>query len=248
MKYVAEMRRKRLEVLWLLSLGLVIFAMLPPSVVQGQTIVVPNSLTVVEGNGNNLAPFTLPGRYQQVFLASEIAGGPVFITQITFRPDPAGGAFSTTIPNIQINLSTTTAAPDGLSATFASNVGGDDTVVIAGLLSLSSAFSGPAAGPKAFDIVINLPVPFLYDPAQGNLLFDVRNFDFTGVTAIDGHSALSDSISRVSSFFDVNAPTGNLDSFGLVALFTTVTAPACPCELFTTTTLPLRSRTGKLAV
>jgi hypothetical protein len=52
-------------------------------------------------------------------------------------------------------LSTTSANPNALSTTFANNIGADDTVVFgAGALALSSAFTGPAGGPKNFDIVI----------------------------------------------------------------------------------------------
>ena len=99
------------------------------------------------------------------------------ITQIAFRPDATfGQAFSLVIANIQIDLSTTLAAPDALSDTLDGNVGADDKVVYAGPLGISSSFTGPAGGPKAFDIIINLTTPFFYYPSSGNLLLDVRNF------------------------------------------------------------------------
>src|SRR5262249_21659069 len=154
-------------------------------------VIVPNNLAATEGDISNGLPFNIGAfslssqRYQQVFAASAFASvsGPHLITQIAFRPDAQiGGAFSSIIPNIQINLSTTSATPDGLSATFANNVGSDDTVVFSGSLSLSSAFTGPPGGPKAFDIIINLQTPFLYNPSAGNLLLDVRNFS-GGTTA-----------------------------------------------------------------
>src|SRR5205823_2210425 len=169
----------------LLLLGTILFPMGATSTQAATNIVVPNSNATVEGNIANSFPFNIADfslssqRYQQVYSAAQFAAvsGPQLVTQIAFRPDAsAGSAFTATLPNVQINLSSTSKAPDGLSTTFASNVGADDTIVHSGPLALSSAFSGPAGGPKAFDIVITLTTPFRYDPAAGNLLLDVRNF------------------------------------------------------------------------
>jgi hypothetical protein len=190
-------------------------------------IVVPNSLAAVEGNSNNGYPFNLDDfghssmRYQQAFAASEFAalGGPTLITGMAFRPDNDGNAFSTALPDIQINLSTTTTAPSALSTTFAANVGSNDTVVYArGPLTLSSANTG--AGPRDFDIVITFTTPFLYDPSQGNLLLEVRNFGGGLTTQFDAHNA-NDAIARVFAENDATAASGIADSVGLVAQFLT---------------------------
>ena len=196
---------------------------------RADVIVVPNGLAAVEGNSNNAFPFNIANpsqRYQQVFGASDFAvlSGPQLITQIAFRPDAVtGNAFSSTLPDVQINFSTTSRAPDALSSTFADNVGSDDSVVFSGPLSLSSSDTGPAAGPKNFDIVINLTTPFLYDPGTGNLLFDVRNFGGGRTTQFDAHEVFLDSVSRLWSVSSngVNDTTGSSDSSGLVARFTT---------------------------
>jgi hypothetical protein len=102
--------------------------------VQAAVIVVPNSLTTQEGNTNSGAPFALGVhdkiRYQQVYAASAFLSlpGPHLITQLAFRPDAdVGYAFTRTIPDIQINLSTTSTSPDELSVVFAENVGVDET-------------------------------------------------------------------------------------------------------------------------
>jgi hypothetical protein len=103
------------------------------------TVVVPNSAANTEGNNNNSFPFNLTDigfpnqRYQQLFDASQFATiGSGLITQIIFRPDAdTGAAFSSMLSDIQINLSTSTAADDALSLTFADNVGTDDTIVFA---------------------------------------------------------------------------------------------------------------------
>jgi hypothetical protein len=101
-----------------------------PTGSMAQAIVVPNSLANVEGNSNNSYPFNisnvgLPSQhYQQVFSASQFAaiGGPISITQILFRADSVfGAAFSSTLPSIRIDMSTTAQSPDGLLLSFAGN-------------------------------------------------------------------------------------------------------------------------------
>ncbi len=200
------------------------------------TIVAPNGNRNVEGNIDNGYPFNLDffsvpsQRYQQLFDASQFssigAGG--LITQLIFRPDAfTGSAFSSMLPDIQINLSTTSVSDDGLSSTFASNVGINDMVVFAGSLSLSSAFTGPSGGPKDFDIVINLTTPFFYDPSLGNLLMDVRNFGGGSTTIFDAAFVQGDGVSRVGAN-DVNATTADsdfIDTGGLITGFTIVPEP-----------------------
>jgi hypothetical protein len=194
-------------------------------------IVVPNNLAGTEGNSNNIFPFSIANfgltsqRYQQVYASSQFPTGIDEITQIAFRPDASvGSPFSSTLPNIEIDLSTTSAAPDGLSSTFANNVGPDNTVVHSGSLTLSSAFTGLAGGPKDFDIIINLSTPFSYNPALGNLLLDVRNFGGGATTFFDAQNTLGDSISRVNTVSpnNVNSPTANGagPTVGLVTRFT----------------------------
>ncbi|HEV3199216.1 MAG TPA: PEP-CTERM sorting domain-containing protein [Bryobacteraceae bacterium] len=193
------------------------------------SVIVPNALAGVEGAGANTFPFDsiTAQRYQQVYAASQFSAGGL-ITQVAFRPDgPLGHAFSVTIANVQIDLSTTLAAPDGLSSTFASNVGLDDRVVFSGPLSLSSSFAGPAGGPKAFDIIVNLTTPFVYNPGSGNLLLDVRSFsgEPSGMAGeFDSQFTLGDPISR--AYGDIASPTASvMDSEGLVTEFTIIPEP-----------------------
>jgi hypothetical protein len=199
-------------------------------------IVVPNSAALTEGNGTQDFPFSQATRYQQVFSAAEFAslGGPVLITGMTLRPDAAGSAFSKTIADLQINLSTTSQSPDGLSTTFASNVGADDTIVFDGSLTLATAFTGPVGGPKNFDIGIGF-TPFLYDPSAGNLLLDVRNASPTSITQqLDAVNVSGDGVSRTyTQGIAITSPTANFaDSSGLVVRFTTATVPEASSMLF----------------
>ena len=195
-----------------------------------QSVVVPGAQTAAEGNSNNGFPFNITPfghasmRYQQVYGAAEFAvGGPIVIHQIVFRPDGdpfVGGAFASVLPNVQIDLSTTGAAVDGLNPTFAVNVGANNQTVFSGALALSSSYTGPAGGPKDFDIVINLSNPFVYDPSQGNLLLDVRNFGAGTTTQFDSQQTLGDQTSRIYAF-NVGSLVGTDDgnSAGLVTKF-----------------------------
>ena len=195
-------------------------------------IVVPNSAASTEGDGANSFPFDISSagrptdtmRYQQLYDASQFSGlgSAGFITQIIFRPDISFGfAFSSTLSDMQINLSTTSVPDDGLSLLFANNIGTDETVVFNGPLSLSSTFTGGV--PKDFDIVITLTTPFFYDPSMGNLLLDARNFGAGFTTAFDAAMQKHDGVSRIStnSRNGVNQTQANFkDSLGLVTGFT----------------------------
>ncbi|HQR09545.1 MAG TPA: PEP-CTERM sorting domain-containing protein [Gemmatales bacterium] len=209
----------------------VLFAM--PGLALAQNIVVPNSLTNVGGGADNGFPFNIDAfgqvsmRYQQVYASDQFSliTSPTLITAISFRVGSNGSSFSSTLPSMQINLSTTGAAPDGLSTSFASNVGGDDTQVFSGSLTLSSTNTG--GPPPSFDIVISLQTPFLYDPAAGNLLMDVRNFGAGSTTQFDAVFVNGDSVSRVSTFnTSVNSSTADFsDTLGLVTQFSFAAVP-----------------------
>ena len=187
----------------------------------GNILVVPNTNLTVEGDSGNSYPFNIGAstmRYQQVYAAPQfgtVPAGGAFITAISFRVDAGWGAFSATLPAVQINLSTTPKAPDALDTTFANNVGLNDTVVFNGALGLSSAAIG---SPAAFDILIPLNTPFWYNPAAGNLLLDVRNTGGGTSSGFDATSIVGDSVSRV--YGAVGSATGGTDTLGLVTDFT----------------------------
>jgi hypothetical protein len=197
-------------------------------------IVVPNSLANVEGNSNNGFPFNLQlfglqaQHYQQVYSHTQFpSGGPFLITAMAFRPDSqTGNAFSSTLSNIRIALSTTSASPDGLSTTYANNIGANNTVVFNGALSLSSANTPGPGNTRNFDIIVTLQTPFLYDPNAGNLLMDVRNFGGGLTTQFDAENTAGDSISRVFNLDNnANGTVGIADTFGLVTQFTLAPVP-----------------------
>jgi hypothetical protein len=70
--------------------------------------------------------------------------------------------------------------------------------------------------------VIPLTTPFTYNPANGNLLLDVRNFSGGTTTVFDAQNTTADPVSRVYTFAGgVNSATADVVStIGLVAQFT----------------------------
>jgi len=204
----------------------------------GGPLVVPNEWSTAQGDAGNLFPLfsSKPMRYQQVFDApqfSRLNPGGGLINRIAFRGHGPGVPFTATVPQLQVNVSTTSKTPDGLSSTFAENVGSDDTQVFSGPFQTAVTFTGD---PTNFEVVINFTTSFYYDPAKGNLLLDVRNTQ--GGTEIppndqelDGTSASSDSVSRVYNYGDVTATatgqTGAVDekdSYGLITHFNAINA------------------------
>jgi len=202
---------------------------------QTQTAIVPDSLSDRWGNSVG-PPFHMgeesSARFQQVYDASEFSFAGVeaiTITSIRFRPnlqDPnlptSGVSFISTLPDIQFNLSTTLRGPDALSATFAENIGLDDTQVRQrGPLALRSVGGN---FPQTFDIVVPLDTPFIYRPGSGNLLLDIRNYGGGETTFFNGESAVGDVISSLwaASGDDtgtVESQSGFRSTFGHVTLF-----------------------------
>ncbi len=217
---------------WVLAVGLGIV-----SGAHAEEIVVPNANALVEGEVDNVIPFGAPdgnptfaeARYQQVYAASQFPPAPLLITEIRFRPDgPLGIAFSATLPSVVVMLSTTGRPLDNLSVLFASNLGLDATIVFQGNLSLSSNNTG---SPKAFDVVIPLSTPFLYDPCGGNLLLDILKPEASSgpVTRMDTVHVFGDPVSRVFRLIDATTPIGSLpDSAGLVTQFIVEPPPPDP--------------------
>jgi hypothetical protein len=215
------------KILPLVILNLALFGLQSAGAI---TIVAPNNLANAYGGAVNLAPFDIAGfyapsmRYQQMYDASQfgsIAAGGGYITQIAFRAASIDGAFSATLPNIQFDLSTT--ANTSLSSTFADNVGANDIEVFGGSWSFSSV--GGAAGPSVFDIVLNLTTPFFYNPADGNLVLDVRNIGGGASAYFDDSFQAGEGVSRVYAS-DVSASTGASDNEGLVTQFTVPDEPS----------------------
>jgi hypothetical protein len=173
-------------------------------------LVVPTNM-VTEDSAFGSGTLRRPHRIQLAYGSAQFPTGALAITELRFRPDYSyGEAFSTVLQNLEIRLSTTTRAPDGLHTAFTENVGEDETVGFSGPLQISSAFAGPPTGPKVFDIVIPLTTPFVYTPAVGNLLVDIFNFHDSAASRLSGQGRGDDLASRVVG--DVSAASGSTDS------------------------------------
>ena len=190
------------------------------------------SPNTVNPNGSDTGPFLLTQsdaastRYQQVYAASSflsVSSLPLSITELSFAQLPGGVPLDFNLPSIEIRLSTTQKAPDGLSSFFAQNVGADDSVVLSGSLHFYQSTV------ERYGVHVLLQQPFIYDPQTGNLLLDVRNFQtlpgppFT-VGGLIAHIMLGDPVSLVS-VFNVNAAHGSMGTAGLLTRFTVTPIP-----------------------
>jgi hypothetical protein len=201
-------------------------------------LVAPNDWANAFGDAGNLFPLfsSKPIRYQQVFDAgqfSRLNPGGGLINRIAFRGHGPGIPFTANVPQLQVNLSTTSKTPDGLSSTFAENVGPNDTQVFSGPFQAAVTFT---SDPTNFEVTLIFTTSFFYDPAKGNLLVDVRNLQ--GATEappndqeLDGTNATGDSTSRVYNFGDASAATAGQtgsvdekDSYGLITRFNAINA------------------------
>jgi hypothetical protein len=196
--------------------------------VHAATVLIAGGDASIDGNYNSGYPFNTSRfrggsmRYQQVYAAGEFAAldGPQYLTTIAFRADDAyGSAFTATTLDIRVDLSTTPHGADNLSPTFADNIGPDRRTVFDGLLTLSSSATRLTSGARLFDVLLTLTDPFLFDPARGNLLLDIRSYGTTSTTQMDSVLTRADGLSRVMSR-NAQATSGYADTSGLVTQFT----------------------------
>ena len=183
-----------------------------------------NQIHGADGSFNSIT------RQETVYAASEFPPYPIVISEIRLRPDiDAGGPLSITLPNAQFSFSTTQAKPDQLSSTFSQNIGTNYTVVFSGALSISTTFTTLSNGTKALDIRIPFQTPFLYNPSEGNLLLDFRNFN--GCTPPVGNfmniAGGTDGTSRLYTS-DPNGTSGFGDTGGYVLEIAYNPAPVPP--------------------
>jgi len=178
---------------------------------QTHAVVAPANLASEDatfGSGWLAAPAY---RVQEAYGAEHFPTQALIITELRFRPDRFyGQAFTTAVASIQFNLSTTTHDSEALSANFADNTGDDETIVFLGSLTISSQFGGPTNGPKDFDIVVPLRTPFLYNPAVGNLLLDVRNYSGSTASLLSGQVVNGDGGSRLGA--GLGGSSGEIDT------------------------------------
>ncbi|MBX6314953.1 MAG: hypothetical protein IRY99_18850 [Isosphaeraceae bacterium] len=184
---------------------------------EGTGAVVPRAYATQEAPGGNTLPFAYFGNrseflYQQVFAASEWAPGARTITGMALRADTTYGydpGFDYQATDLQFTLSTTSRGPDQLyggswPTGYAQNHGADAVVVYRGPVHLTHV-GGSSSIPQAFDLVIPFTRSFVFDPALGNLLIEVRGMPdnqstLQGLIFFDATNQLGDGTSR--AFYD----------------------------------------------
>jgi len=178
-------------------------------------LTVPNGFDTLEGNswtttnGEDAGP---PGHRLQELISHhqfQSAPGPIWITAARFRPDLlVTGPWEFTFLDFEMRLSTTHKTPATLSRTFAENVGSDETVVLSGDCTVSTAGRD---GPEDFDYVYQYERPFYYDPTKGDLLIDwVARGGFIGEDLLrDGQWFESDTHFAIVQAIDPSAATAD---------------------------------------
>lgn len=157
-------------------------------------------------------------RYQEVF-ANDAFGvapaGGILIRGLGFY---ASSPLTNARFTLTFNLSTTAKEPDGLSSTFADNIGADDTRVFDSLTTVFVSTVDDGQGRNIFEF--GLQQPFPYYPQSGNLLLDIRNND--SVTASGSYSSVLVAGDAVSALYqqDLNIPFGVAGTAGLQVRFT----------------------------
>lgn len=214
-------------------MALLTLAILPAAFASAVTIVAPNGYAAVEGNTDNSFPFNnFEGRYQQAYAADQFDSGLLSITEIAFRTDAFQPSWSSDL-TFTVNLSTSVNPVGSLSTTFADNVGADGAQVFSASSGIFSSTSSGGPGPSAFDVILALDTPFLYDPSAGDLLMEVLMETNVNFTPLGGFSYL-DAVESETGLFDVGlqrvwnsggdtgALSGNTDpeGRGLVTRFT----------------------------
>jgi hypothetical protein len=144
-------------------------------------------------------------RYQEVY-SSTLFSGPVQITSLAFSPQDSV-LYSA---NIDLRMTTTNVGVGNLTSNLDSNF----------IVPLTDVFSDPnfsqnvTGGSETFSLVFNLTNPFIYDPAQGNLLLDLVISDQNDVLAF----SRSGSGSILSRAYNSAGFGDNADGVGLRTL------------------------------
>jgi hypothetical protein len=166
---------------------------------------------------SNITTFQVPvadTRILAIYNSSLFQGtGAIDIQDISFYSEGGVSGITGESP-IQIFLGTTPIPAASLSPTYSNNISGGETLVYSGtLLPTASESVG------GFTITLSLLAPFLYQPADGNLLLDIRN---TGGAAMFPYPvAFSDGSYAVEGV----SPTGSVAGVAPVIQFASAPEP-----------------------
>jgi hypothetical protein len=212
--------------LWIAAAG--VFLSSQSGALETNTSVFPEGFENSEGNYFSANLFRVPTTYQQITMGTTLENQwqtPVLIESVAFRANGSSSFnYQTTIPKIEIQLSTTSRTAGSISMNWDANRGAETQTVY-----LQENVNISATGTlvlNPFDLKFQFTEPFLYDPRSGNLAVKITTFGttpFAGGGAVDaqlyeGPNANSTVGSYTSSELFVRAG-------GLVAEYTFVSVP-----------------------
>lgn len=185
-----------------LRLGAAVVALMLPSVANAGVVVAPNANTNVSGNAQQLGVL---GRgnvtFQFAYDASQFSGVAVGTTLngIGFRLPANAATISSPLFYSAFSVEVATAAlpVSSLSATFAANQAGDNTVVFSGPLTIPAGALVGGTGPNPFYELV-FTTPFTYQ--GGSLVVTLRNGNATDQPSsvfVDANSA--DSVAGIGN-------------------------------------------------
>ena len=214
-----------------ITTGLVLGAFVATLNANAALIVPAAAETQMGANSIQTSGYFRPGA--QYFYGAEHFSGPVVINGFSFRMAVGSGLEGNTgVQNFQVSLSTTSATATGLNiVTPALNHGGDLTLVRNSPLDILSVGILNGDGVTDWAPSINFDTPFVYDPADGNLLMEFGGTMPNGIFTtrfIDGWEVDGAGLARVTPL------TGGFisDQLGIVALFDTTPIPEPGSLLF----------------
>jgi len=171
---------------------------------------------------SDLPDFAAGGEYQEIYSSTAFNSAvPLTISAISFASSNRyNGVPVTATYNVTIGLSNTSASigfPNTVSTNFAANRGANFATVFSG------SITAILKGNNTFDLTFPT-APFLFNPSQGNLLFDVVvNKTTQGTGPASFLDTASFDTQRVYQSFGTGQPS--TDQHGLFTQFTVTPAP-----------------------
>lgn len=140
-----------------------------------QTQVIPAAFATTDAGSSTAWPFGLGTtcRIQYVYGAAETGiTVPTLIRSINLRANNASTNVAKSGIDLQVSMSTTPVAVGTASTTFANNHGANLSVAYTRKLTNIAATTPTTPNIGQYAGALTLDVPFLYDPAAGNLIID----------------------------------------------------------------------------
>jgi len=141
---------------------------------QSLSITVPNYHASTDSERQSTFPFGYTaGRTQQIISGDQIAKNTGLIQEFAYRQDAwlSPKEPGRQISRVIVTMGTTSVQPGKMFHVFASNRSTTMTRVFDGRLSLPAPGNG---SPRPFDIRFKLSAPYVFLPAQGNLLLELE--------------------------------------------------------------------------